>query len=361
VKIRYGGGHTNFPDRTGEPRLPESALEIVAELPTPPGNIAVAPDGRVFVTLHPEAHPDLKVVELAGGQMKPFPSLAFQDQREEPKAFDNVLSIRIDRQNRLWALDNGTHGLHPARLLAFDLGSGALVHEFVFPREIAGLGSHLNDFQVSNDGAHIFIADASFFAKKPALIVYDVDSHRARRLLQRHKSVTPDFFTPVVQGRKMELFGLLSIRPDVDSIALSRNGEWLLFAPVTSRKIYGMPVAALLDDKLGDVDLGKRVIAAADKTMSDGITTDDANNIYLTDLEHSAIVVLKSGQPLETLVRSERLLRWPDGLSFGPGGWLYVSCSSLHEVLGQTPSHIRDHAPYHVLRVKTGTTAQPGQ
>src|SRR5262249_55174611 len=157
------------------------------------------PDGRVFITLHPEAHPDLKVVELVKNEMRPFPNEAFQDQKQEAKAFDNVLSIRIDRQNRLWALDNGTHGLHPGRLLAFDLTSRALVHEFTFPRDVAGLGSHLNDFQVSPDGSHIFIADASFFAKTPALIVYDVEHKTARRVLEGNDSVRGEFFTPVVQ------------------------------------------------------------------------------------------------------------------------------------------------------------------
>ena len=364
VKLRYGGGHANFPDRSGEPRLPESALEVVAELPTPPGNIAVAPDGRVFVTLHPEAHPDLKVVELVGGKMKPFPSAAFQDQREEPEGFDNVLSIRIDRQNRLWALDNGTHGLHPARLLAFDLDSGALAHEFTFPREIAGVGSHLNDFQVSNDGAHIFIADASFFAKTPALIVYDVGAHRARRILQGDKSVTPEFFTPVVDGRSMELFGLISLRPGVDSIALKRGGGWLAYGAVTSSKMYVIPTLSLLNEKLSPDELERRVKTYADKTMSDGLTTDDRDNIYLTDPEHSSIVVLRGAdQKLATLVKSDKLLRWPDGFSFGPDGWLYVSCSALNEVLGRTASQIRDHAPYYVLRIKPGAglTATPGQ
>ena len=41
LKWRYGGGGA-FPDRLpGPARLPETAIETVAELPTPPGNIAV--------------------------------------------------------------------------------------------------------------------------------------------------------------------------------------------------------------------------------------------------------------------------------------------------------------------------------
>jgi sugar lactone lactonase YvrE len=359
LKLRYGGG-ADFPDRApGPPRLPESALELVAELPTPPGNVAVSRSGRVFVTLHPEARPALKVVELVDGQMRPFPSQAFQDGLGEPRFFRDVLSLRIDRQNRLWTLDNGQHGLHRGRLLAFDLDSGAVVHEYHFPRSVAGLGSHLNDFQVSADGQFIYIAEASFFAQTPALVVYDVAQGQARRVLEGHPSVVAEAYTPVVQGRRMEVLGLVSIRPGVDSIALSRDGEWLYFAPVTNLHLYRIATRHLRDARLGAAELAGRVEVHAPKTMSDGITTDAAGNVYLSDLEHSRIVVLRPDKTLETLVQSPQL-RWPDGFSFGPEGSLYVSCSALHQVLGRLPSQIARAAPYPLYRIRTGAQAEPG-
>jgi sugar lactone lactonase YvrE len=359
LKLRYGGG-ADFPDRApGPPRLPGSALELVAELPTPPGNVAVSRDGRVFVTLHPEARPALKVVEIVNGEMRAFPSQAFQNGLGEPRYFRDVLSLRIDRQNRLWTLDNGQHGLHPGRLLAFDLDSGAVAHEFSFPRSVAGLGSHLNDFQVSADGQFIYIAEASFFAKTPALVVYDVAQGQARRVLEGHPSVVAEAYTPVVQGRRMEVLGLVSIRPGVDSIALSRDGEWLYFAPVTNLHLYRIATRHLRDARLSAAELAGRVEVHAPKTMSDGITTDAAGNVYLSDLEYSRIVVLRPDKTLETLIQSPQL-RWPDGFSFGPEGSLYVSCSALHQVLGRLPSQIARAAPYPLYRIRTGAQAEPG-
>lgn len=354
--VRYGGGG-DFPDRTGTPQLRASVLEPVAQLPTPAGNIAVSAGGRVFVSLHPEARPRYKVVELVDGAMQPWPSEAFQG-GAEPRAFRDVLSLRIDRQQRLWALDTGMHGIHPGRLLAFSL-KGEVVHEFEFPRAIAGLGSHLNDFQVSPDGKFVYIAEASFFAKTPALIVYDVAAKSARRVLELHPSVTAEKYTPVVQGRRMVALGLVSIRPGVDSIALDHAGEWLYFAPVTNLSLYRVRTADLRNEKLGASELAGKVETFADKTMSDGITIDSDGTLYLTDPEHSAIVALRQDKSLQTLVK-DNILRWPDGFSWGPDGWLYVTCSALHQIIGSPPWTFDDHAPYQVYRFKPGGRGIPG-
>lgn len=356
--VRYGGG-ADFPDRTGTPRLRASALEVVANLPTPPGNIAVSAGGRVFASLHPEARPRHKVVEIVDGQARPWPSEAFQSEAGDPRYFRSVLSLRIDRQNRLWTLDNGDHGMADGRLLAFDLKNGEVVHEYVFPRAIAGLGSHLNDFQVAPDGAFIYIAEASFFAKTPALIVYDVEARRARRVLEGHPSVTAEKYTPVVQGRRMVAFNLVAIRPGVDSIALDTRGEWLYFAPVTNLHLYRARAADLRNPALGAAELAGRVETWAPKTMSDGITMDTAGNIYLSDPEHSAIVVLRPDQSLATLVKDD-LLRWPDGFSWGPDGWLYVTCSALQQIIGRPPWTYDDNAPYQIFRLKPGGEGVPG-
>ncbi len=358
LKWRYGGG-VDFPDRSGPPQLRSEALALVAELDWPPGNIAVGPSGRVFFTLHPEARPPLQLVEWRDGAAQPYPNAGMQASGDHPDRINEVLSIRIDRQNRLWALDNGTHGLKAGRLLAFDLDSGELTHKHTFSREIAGIGSHLNDFQVAPDGQTIYIAEASFFGQSPALIVYDLVTRTARRVVEGHESVDPEFYTPVVQGRRMEALGLVAIRPGVDSIALSEDGQWLYFAPVTNNYLYRARTQDLRDGTLDAASLARRIERYALKTMSDGLAMDQAGNIYLSDLEHSAIVQLTPERELVTLLRDERL-RWPDGFSFGPDGWLYVACSSLHQVIGLPPSSVRKHRPYQVFRFQPGYAGTPG-
>ena len=353
MRIRYGGGGTDFPDLNSIAQMPASSLESVADLEYPPGNVAVSASGRIFFTFHPEAAPPISVAELVDGKPVPYPSMKFQEN------FQSVLSLRIDRQNRLWTLDNANHGTGQPRLLAFDLRTNEEIFRHDFSSEVAGLGSHLNDFQVGPDGRKIYIADASILAKTPAIVVFDIALRSSRRVLEGEESVTAEPYIPVVDGREMVLFGVFAIRPGVDSIALDKRGRWLYFGAVTSQHMYRIPRRDLDDVTLSQKRLRAKVERFAPKTMSDGITTDLLENLYVSDPEHSAILKLGPDRKIHTLLQDPRI-RWPDGFSFGPDGWLYVACSALHHVLGKSAAHVRSQAPYQIYRFRPGVEGIPG-
>ena len=349
------GGGRRLEDRTSAPELAGAALVVAAELDYPPGNIAVSKAGRVFFTYHPDGDPPAQVMELVDGKPVPYPREAI-----EP-AYQTVLSVRIDRQDRLWVLDHAGYGRGQPRILAFDLASDRLVHRYDFPSDVAGLASMLNDFQVDPAGETIYIAEASPIIRRPAIIVYDVVRGTSRRLLERHPSVMPDDFILHVGGRDMYAFGLVPLRIGVDSIALDRRGEWLYYGPVNGDRLYRVATRDLRDLQLAPAALARKVEDFAPKTLSDGLSSDDAGRVYLTDPEHSAIVVVEpDGKRLRTLVKDPRL-RWPDGLSFGPDGWLWLTCSALEDFLFRPVSARAAHAPYQIWRFQPGATATPGQ
>jgi sugar lactone lactonase YvrE len=172
--------------------------------------------------------------------------------------------------------------------------------------------------------------------------------------------VLPRNYVMNAAGRDMVVLGVYTLRIGVDSITLDRSGEWLYYAPVNGDRMFRIATAALDDASLSPAALAAKVEDYGPKTISDGLSSDDAGNVYVTDPEHSAVLTLGPDRTLRTLVKDAKL-RWPDGLSFGPDGWLYVTCSSLQHVLFVAPGHQAAHAPYHVFRFKPGTTAAAGQ
>jgi sugar lactone lactonase YvrE len=346
------GGRARLEDRTTAPAIPASAIERVADLDHPPGNIAVSASGRVFFTLHPDGDPPTQVNELRDGRPVPYPSAEFHD-------YQSVLALRIDRQNRLWALDYAKYGRGQPRLIAFDLATDREVHRYDFPSAVAGFLSMLNDFQVSPDGGTIYIAESSPIRQTPALIVYDVATRTSRRLLEDHPSLLPQGYVIQAPGRDMIVLGFYTLHIGVDTIALDRTGEWLYYGPVNGARLFRIRTADLRDATLDPAILASRIEDYGPKPISDGGSTDDAGDVYLTDPEHGAVLTLGPDRTLRTLVK-DPMLRWPDGLSFGPDGWLYVTCSALENVLFVSNSTMRAHAPFQIFRFRPGATAAPG-
>lgn len=354
LHFRYGGGEP-YPDLSGTPMFAEDALEVVVTSPEPIGNHAVSADGRVFYTIHPESRPaGAKLLEWVDGAPKPFPS------DEAQSLFETPLGVVVDRQNRLWLIDHGNHATGVARLFAFDLNTGALVHDHVFDSSVAQLGSVLQDLQVDSTGKHVFIADVSFWRKNPGLVVYDVEASRARRVLDSDPSVSAQDWLIRNPTKDMVFFGVVALKPGVDGIAIDRNDEWVYYGAMTHDTMYRIKVADLLDDSLSQGALAARVEAVGQKPLNDGLSTDNAGNLLITDVEHNAVIRMKPDGELTTLVRDNRI-RWADALSYGPDGWLYVADSAIPDQMLQTKAHIEANAPYHIFRFKPDIDGVPGQ
>jgi len=354
LRVRYGGGEP-YPDLSSTPTLSDDALEVVLEYPEPIGNVAVSQDGRIFFTVHPEARPQgNKLLEYVDGAAVPFPDVAVQEE-----LFDTPLGVVVDRRNRLWTIDHGNHGIHSARLLAFDLGTNTLIHDQKFTGEIAPRGSFLQDLQISADSSTVVIADVSFWRKSPALIVYDIASASARRVLEAHESVLPEDYlihnhgTPMVFGA-----GLVALRGGVDGVAL--GPEWFYYGALSGSGLYRVQLSDLTNASLPNAQLAARVERVATKPLSDGLSIDIDGNVYGTDIEHGAIFRVDAAGDLETLLKTKRI-RWADALSFGPDGWLYVADSALADVVLKPHEHIMAQGPYRIFRFQPGSAGTPGQ
>ncbi|MFU8896867.1 MAG: L-dopachrome tautomerase-related protein [Gammaproteobacteria bacterium] len=356
LRLYFGGG-VPYPELAAAPALSEAQLLEVLAYPEPIGNVAVSATGRIFFTVHPEARVDgPRLLEWRNDRAEPYPSADAQTD-----ILATPLGVVVDRQNRLWVIDPGQHGFGRPRIIAVDLATDRIVHEHVFPRSIAPRGSFLQDLQVDRAGRMVFIADASFWRKSPAVIVYDSATRKSRRVLEKHHSTRAQDWIIETATREMRFFGgLVPMKLGLDGIALDPTGQWLYYGAMTHDTLYRIPTSALLNDELSAHALGERIEAVGKKPLSDGLSADLAGNVYVTDVEHGAVLRMAPDGELRTIVRSPRI-RWADGLSYGPGGWLYLSDSALPEVLLKRRGLIRDHGPYRVYRFQPGTNGIPGQ
>jgi sugar lactone lactonase YvrE len=376
---RFGIG-SNFPNHANFssilPILSEDSLKVIAELPTPPGNVAISAKDRIFFNFHPEYNPTIKILELKNKTYwKPFPSVEFQS------LIITCLSLRIDKLDRLWLLDFANHGiLGNSKLYAFDLkNKDQIVKNYTFPHLVAGFGSMLNDFQVDPTGRFIYIVDTSIIAMTPALIVYSIATDTSFRILSSHPSMFGDSTFLNISGNMLK-FGPLGVKLNVDSVALDRTGNTLYYGAVTSNKLYSISTKHLLfylakarednSSAMSDM-LNKNVqkhvrLVSNEKPATDGISTDATGNVWMTSFEDSSISIAVprvSTAPIVDVenasffsvykvVQSKQLLRWPDGLCFGSEG-LYITSSALHLKLTGITRNISTQAPFHILRIDT--------
>lgn len=205
----------------------------------------------------------------------------------------------------------------------------------------------LIDFQISPDAKFIYIADTSIQGNHPALVLYDIENGVARRVLENFPAVRAVADRPLVIGDEV-VFPHLTGKIHVDSIGLDKQGVWLYFAALLKEELYRVRVSELWRQDLAPRELSEKVEMYSKKPVADGITLDTEDNIYLTDIENSAITVITKEKKVVTLVQDEKRLRWPDGVGFDAEGYLYIACSDLHKVsdLGE--------APFQIFKIKPG-------
>ena len=217
VRVFFGGGARLERSDDGS-AIPASAVEQVAALDYPPGNIAVSARGRVFLTLHPDGKPPTKVAELVDGKPVPFPDAAFAASRPRSRCASTVRIGSGCSTHADYAQGSRASSRSTSR-------SRQLVHQYDFPSEVAGFLSMLNDFAVSPDGRASTSPSRARSGRRRPLVVYDVEHQTSRRLLDRHPSVLPRNYVMNVDGRDMVVLGVYTLRIGVDSITLDRRGE----------------------------------------------------------------------------------------------------------------------------------------
>lgn len=305
-----------------------AGLEVVRTFPSemPPGNLAIGPDGRMFISVHAfYGEPPAHVVELLeDGKTRPYPSVAWARKATSSggPGMNGVLGVQVDSLGVLWILD-GQSPERPGRLIGWDTRTESLFKEIVLTPPATTADSFLNDLAIDRASGAVYIADSA-----GAVIVVDIESGRARRVLDGHRSTTPEDIDMIVEGGLVTLAGAPA-RVGINPITIDAEGRFLYFGPMSGTSLYRVSTKDLRDSGLSAEALASRVERYGDKPLSDGSTVDGAGNVYITAVADNAIGVVGASGRYRTLFEGAELA-WPDGFAVGADGMIYVTVNALH-------------------------------
>jgi len=326
----------------------------------PPGNLAIGPDGRMFMSVHEFYGPELRIVEvMEDGSTTPYPTEDWAHApSEDGDGLKGVLGLRADRSGILWMLDGQGDG-QTGRIVGWNTNTEQLHRIYYIGSPVARPTSFLNDLAVDRDNEAIYISDTGD-GENSALIVVDLETGRARRVLEGSEFTTPENIDMVIDGREI-LLGGNPAKIGVNPITVDPTNTWVYFAPMSATSMYRVRTIDLLDESLSDTDLAARVERYGDKPISDGSTVDAAGNVYITAMTDNAIGVTKPDGSYEVLFQSDEDLPWPDGFSMGADGNVYATINELHRSPVLNGGEDASKGTYRIVRFPALGTAISGR
>jgi sugar lactone lactonase YvrE len=317
--------------------------------------VAVSKAGRLF-TNYPRWSSTYRyaVVEIKHGKGTPYPDTTYNSWTPADTSLHKwicAMAVTVDDQDKLWVVDPASPYLkgvvnNGQKLVRINLLTDSVERTYL----LAGAtdnGSYLNDVRVDTHSQTAYLTNSS----EGGIVIVDLATGHARQVLQGTSSVMADTTYHLTYNQQPVKANGLFVHFNSDGIALSPDEQYLYYKPLTDDKLYRIKTDWLRDASLPAAVLASRVELLGHFTTTDGMIMDKHGNLYLGDLEKSAIIKIDTALHQTTLVSDPRLV-WPDSYQITDDGYLYISCSQIQQQPPFNEGVDKRTAPYSIFRVK---------
>jgi sugar lactone lactonase YvrE len=318
--------------------------------------VAVGDQGRLF-TNYPLWSDTYKfaLAEVTGIKTSvPYPNAAMNNwkQGQDGKnAWVCVQAVYIDDDNTMWVVDPAAPKMgkvynNSYKLVRINLNTNVVERTYAFDGVVSDT-SYINDVRVDTQKQFAYLTNS----KEGGILVVDLKSGTTRQVLSNHYSVRSDpAFKFVIDGKELTKNGKV-VKMNSDGIALTPDGTWLYYKPLTDDKLYRIRTEDLRNTALTEKALEAKVEDLGHFRTTDGMIFDKKGNLYLGDLLNSSIVRISPDLKMTTLVQDERLI-WPDSYSISDDGYLYISCSQINKQPEYNAGVNKRTSPYAIYKIK---------
>ncbi len=261
-----------------------------------------------------------------------------------------VQSSIFDDNGDLWILDPSAPMLKNiqgggAKLVKMNKQTGAVEKTYSFMGLVPD-SAYVNDVRIDTKKQVAYLSES----KRGGIIVVDLASGKMRCLLSNHYSVKSDpSYKYIIDGRELMKEGKPT-KFNSDGIALTPDGEWVYYKPLTDDKLYRIKTEYLRDWNLADSAMGSKVEDLGKFCSTDGMIFDKKGNLYFGDPQHYRLLKIDKDLKMTTLLEDQRLI-WPDSYAIADG-YLYFTTSQIQKQPDYNNGVNKRTTPYMVYRIK---------
>ena len=311
--------------------------------------------GRLFIS-YPRWSPIYKyaVVTAEGmsGKM-PFPDSAMNMWKPGQPGQNKwvcVQSVVVDDDGSIWVIDPSAPMLkniqgNGAKLVKFSKGGKTVERTYPIGSAITDT-SYANDVRIDTKNGFAYMTDS----KPGGIIIVNLKTGKVREVLRADKSTVSDpAYQFIIDGRLLVKEGKPA-KFNSDGIALTPDGDWLYYKPLTDDKLYRIETKYLRDSSMADSAYSSKVEDLGHFNSTDGMIFDKDGNLYMGDLQQYAIVKLDKNLKKTVLVKDQKLI-WPDTYTIADG-YLYFTCSQINMQPDYNAGVNKRTTPYMTYRIK---------